>query len=180
VLEPSRLGFELVEEGSLNSGFVLLDTKESTFDETWKPVWGEVSSIRDHYNELLVQPQQKTTGKKLNIRFRLFNAVDWDDTKVLEAEPGDYITYARKAKGTDNWFVGRTNDEEARISHITFGFLDPSKTYLATIYADAPDANYKTNPQAYLIRTIRLTSKSKLDQYCAPGGGYAISIFPEK
>ena len=107
-------------------------------------------------------------------------AVDWDDTKVLEAEPGDYITYARKAKGTDNWFVGRTNDEEARNSHITFDFLDPSKAYLATIYADAPDADYKANPQAYLIRTIRLTSKSKLDQYCAPGGGYAISIFPEK
>jgi glucan 1,4-alpha-glucosidase len=73
VLKPSRLGFELAEQGSLNSGFILLDTKESTFDETWKPVWGEVSSIRNHYNELLVQLQQKTTGKKLDIRFRLFN-----------------------------------------------------------------------------------------------------------
>jgi glucan 1,4-alpha-glucosidase len=73
VLKPSRLGFELVEAGSLNSGFVLLDSKESTFDETWKPVWGEVSSIRNHYNELLAQLQQKTTGKRLNIRFRLFN-----------------------------------------------------------------------------------------------------------
>jgi glucan 1,4-alpha-glucosidase len=106
--------------------------------------------------------------------------VDWDDTKVLEAEPSDYITYARKAKGTDNWFVGRTNDEEARISHISFEFLDPSKTYLATIYADAPNADYKTNPQAYVITRLRLTNKSKLDQYCAPGGGYAISIFLEK
>jgi hypothetical protein len=107
-------------------------------------------------------------------------AVDWDDTKVLEAEPGDYVTYARKAKGTENWFVGRSNDEEARVSHITFDFLDPSKTYLATIYADAPDADYRTNPQAYVIKTLQLTSKSKLDQYCAPGGGYAISVFAQK
>src|ERR1700691_421136 len=73
VLKSSRLGFELIGDGPLNTGFVLLDTKESTFDETWKPVWGEVSSIRNHYNELLVELQQKTTGRKLNIRFRLFN-----------------------------------------------------------------------------------------------------------
>lgn len=106
-------------------------------------------------------------------------AVDWDDTKVLEAEPGDYITYAREAKGTDNWFVGRTNDEEARVSRIIFDFLDPSKTYWATIYADAPDADYRMNPQAYVIRKIQLTSKSKLEQFCAPGGGYAISIIAQ-
>jgi glucan 1,4-alpha-glucosidase len=73
VLKPSRLGFELIGDGPLNTEFVLLDAKESTFDETWKPVWGEVSSIRNYYNELLVQLQQKTTGKKLNIRFRPIN-----------------------------------------------------------------------------------------------------------
>ena len=104
-------------------------------------------------------------------------AIDWDDTKVLEAEPGDYITYARKAKGTENWFVGRTNDETARTSKISFDFLTPKKRYIATVYSDKQDAHYKTNPQAYEIKKYVVTSKSKLSQYCAPGGGYAISIF---
>jgi hypothetical protein len=105
--------------------------------------------------------------------------VDWDDTKVLEAEPGDYITYARNAKGSDNWFVGRTNDEEPRESRIKLDFLDPSKTYLARIYADAPGANFKSNPLAYVVIEKRVTSKSTLDQFCAPGGGYAISIMAQ-
>jgi len=102
--------------------------------------------------------------------------VQWDDTKVLEAEPGDYITYARKAKGSDNWFVGRTNDELARESKISFDFLDPGRKYIATIYADAPDANYETNPQGYVIRKWSVTNTSTLTQKCAPGGGYAISV----
>ncbi|MCE4563189.1 glycoside hydrolase family 97 protein [Maribellus sp. CM-23] len=104
--------------------------------------------------------------------------VDWDETRVLEAEPGDYITYARKGKGTDSWFVGRTNDEVARTSEITFDFLDAGKTYLATVYADAKDADYKTNPKAYEIKKYVVNSQSKLKQLCAPGGGYAISIVP--
>ncbi len=106
--------------------------------------------------------------------------VQWDETLVLEAEPGDYITYARKEKNSDNWFVGRTNDEIARTSEISFDFLDPDRKYVATVYADAKDANYKTNPQAYEIKKYSVTSKSKLKQLCAPGGGYAISIFPVK
>lgn len=102
--------------------------------------------------------------------------VDWDDTKVLEAEPGDYITYARKEKGAENWFVGRTNDENARVSNIRFDFLQPGKKYIATIYSDTKDTHYKTNPKAYQIKKYVVTSKSKLNQFCAPGGGYAISI----
>ena len=102
--------------------------------------------------------------------------VDWDETKVLEAEPGDFITYARKEKGTNNWFVGRTNDEEARVSSIKFDFLTPKKLYIATVYCDQKDAHYKDNPKAYEIKKYFVTSKSKLKQYCAPGGGYAISI----
>jgi hypothetical protein len=105
-------------------------------------------------------------------------AVDWDDSKVLEAEPGDYITIARKAKGKPNWFVGSTCDEQGRTSTINLGFLDPSKKYVATIYADAKDAHYEKNPQAYAIRKVNVTSKTKLTQYCAPGGGYAISLMP--
>jgi alpha-glucosidase len=103
-------------------------------------------------------------------------ALDWDTTIVLEAEPGDYITYARKEKGKNRWFVGRTNDEEKRESNINFDFLTPGKKYIATIYADAKNAHYKDNPQAYTINKYIVTNKSKLKQYCAPGGGYAISI----
>ena len=103
-------------------------------------------------------------------------ALDWDDSKYLEAEPGDYITVARKAKGTGKWFVGSVNGENTRTSNLSFNFLDAGKTYTATVYADAKDAHYKTNPQAYTIRKIKVTRKSKLSQICAPGGGYAISI----
>ncbi|WP_165042749.1 glycoside hydrolase family 97 protein [Dysgonomonas sp. ZJ709] len=104
-------------------------------------------------------------------------AVDWDDSKYLEAEPGGYITVARKAKETNNWFVGNVAGEKGYTSNITFDFLDTDKTYIATIYADAKDAHYKTNPQAYTVRKVVVTNKSKLTQASAPGGGYAISIF---
>ena len=107
-------------------------------------------------------------------------ALDWDETKVLEAEPGDYITFARKEKGTDNWFVGRTNDEEGRSSEIKFDFLDSGQAYIATVYSDHPDAHYRDNPKAYQIKKYQVTKDSRLSQYCAPGGGYAISIFPAK
>ena len=103
-------------------------------------------------------------------------AIDWDDTKVLEAEPGDYITIARKAKSKSSWFIGSTCDENGRTSTINLSFLDPGKKYVATVYADAKDAHYEKNPQAYAIRKVNVTRKSKLAQYCAPGGGYAISV----
>jgi glucan 1,4-alpha-glucosidase len=103
-------------------------------------------------------------------------AVDWDYSKYLEAEPGEYITVARKAKGTGQWFIGSVAGENARTSRISFDFLDAGKTYVATIYADAKDAHYKTKPQAYDIRQILVTGKSILSQNCAPGGGYAISL----
>jgi glucan 1,4-alpha-glucosidase len=103
-------------------------------------------------------------------------AVDWDDTKVLEAEPGDYLTIARKAKGKSTWFIGSGCDENGRTSEISVRFLDPGKKYTATIYGDAKDAHYEKNPQAYTIRNFDVTNQSRLTQYCAPGGGYAISI----
>ncbi|CAL68384.1 glycoside hydrolase family 97 protein [Christiangramia forsetii] len=103
-------------------------------------------------------------------------ALDWDESKYLEAEPGDYITVARKEKGSSNWFVGNVNGNEARTSKIEFDFLEKGKNYVATVYSDAPDAHYKTNPQAYEIKKYRVNSKSKLSQKSVPGGGYAISI----
>lgn len=103
-------------------------------------------------------------------------AVDWDDSKYLEAEPGQYITVARKAKKTGKWFVGSVGGNEPRTSKLDFGFLDPSKNYIATLYTDAKDAHYKTKPQAYTIRKVVVNSKSKLSQFVAAGGGYAISL----
>ena len=107
-------------------------------------------------------------------------AVDWSESNYLEAEPGQYITVARKAKGTNNWFVGNVNGLEPRTSAINFAFLEKGKKYTATIYADGKDANYKTNPQAYTIRKIAVTNKSKLSQLSASGGGYAISIVEDQ
>lgn len=107
-------------------------------------------------------------------------AVDWDDSRYLEAEPGRYITAARKAKGTDNWFIGCTSSEEGHISNLKLDFLDANKKYIATVYADAKDANYKTNPQAYTIYKGVVTAKTLLKLKAAPGGGYAISIMAVK
>ena len=103
-------------------------------------------------------------------------AVDWDESKYLEAEPGEYITIARKAKNKSNWFLGAITNEKARATKISLDFLDANKTYEATIYADAPNASYKTNADKYVITKIKVTSKSILDVALAAGGGCAISI----
>jgi len=102
-------------------------------------------------------------------------AVDWDDTKYLEAEPGDYITVARKAKGSDNWFIGAITDENGRVAKIPFNYLEPKTWYVATIYGDAPDAHWKNNPMAYQIKKVLVNNTSVLKQQLAPGGGVAIS-----
>lgn len=103
-------------------------------------------------------------------------AVDWEESKYLEAEPGQFITVVRKAKGKTAWFLGSVNGATPRTSNVSFDFLEPGKSYIATIYADAKEAHYKTNPQAYTIRKVLVTGKSKLSQWTAAGGGYAISI----
>ena len=109
-------------------------------------------------------------------------AVDWDESVYLEAEPGDYITVARKAKGTGNWFVGNTSDENGHESKLKLDFLDKDKKYVATIYADAKDASWEHNPQAYTITKGIVTSRTELKLKAASGGGYAISIMeaPDK
>jgi len=103
-------------------------------------------------------------------------AVDWDDTKYLEAEPGDYITMARKAKGTADWFVGAITDENSRVAIIPFNFLDQNQWYVATIYGDAATADWKENPMAYQIQKVLVNYKSILNQKLAAGGGVAISL----
>ena len=103
-------------------------------------------------------------------------ACDWDDSRYLEAEPGDYITVARKAKGTDNWFLGGKCDEQGHQSVVKLDFLDKGRKYDCTIYADAPDADYEKNPKAYVItgRTVKKGDVLKLTE--ARGGGFAVSL----
>ena len=103
-------------------------------------------------------------------------AVDWDNTYILEAEPGDYITIARKAKGKNEWYVGGITDENSREAVIDLSFLPVGKKYVATIYADGKTADWRTNPKEYVISTKKVTSKTKLKQRLAPSGGVAISI----
>ena len=103
-------------------------------------------------------------------------AVDWDDSEYIEAEPGDYITVARKAKGTDNWFVGGITDENARTAGFTLDFLTPGKQYVATLYADGKDADYKENPTSYQIKKGIVTNKTKISVWEARSGGFALSL----
>lgn len=103
-------------------------------------------------------------------------AVDWDQSEYIEAEPGDYITIARKAKGSDNWFVGGITDENARVATFALNFLDPDKKYVATLYADGADADYQTNPTAYTIRKGIVTNKTKMNIKEARSGGFALSL----
>ncbi|MBT9392089.1 glycoside hydrolase family 97 protein [Hymenobacter sp. NST-14] len=104
--------------------------------------------------------------------------VDWDDTRILLAEPGEYVTIARQAKGLDEWYVGSITDENARRQEVKLDFLTPGQRYEATVYADGPGASWDKNPMAYRIRKLNVTRKSTLKLQLAPGGGAAVSIKP--
>ena len=105
-------------------------------------------------------------------------ACDWDRSLYLEAEPMEYIVAARKAKGSDQWFIGGVTGMEPHASAIKLDFLDPNRKYEATIYQDAKDANYLTNPQAYVISRKTVNSKTVLKLNAVPGGGFAVSLKP--
>ncbi|WP_276480164.1 glycoside hydrolase family 97 protein [Paraflavitalea pollutisoli] len=105
-------------------------------------------------------------------------AVDWDDTKIIEAEPGDYITIARKAKGKADWYLGAITDENARTAVTPLDFLDKGQMYVAVIYGDAPDADWKNNPEAYRIERWLVNSSTVLKLKQAPGGGAAVQLKP--
>ena len=102
--------------------------------------------------------------------------VDWQESVYLEAEPGRYITIARKDKHSDNWYVGNTSNENGHTSELLLNFLDKNKKYEATIYADAKNADWQTNPKAYTITKQKVNAKTKLKLTAAKGGGYAIKI----
>ncbi len=105
-------------------------------------------------------------------------AVDWQDSKYLEAEPGDYLTVARKEKNGERWFLGAITDENARDTEIKLDFLSPNKKYKAIVYQDGKDADWKNNPKSYTIKTLEVTCKSKIKLHLCNGGGTAISFQP--
>ncbi|OJW76033.1 MAG: alpha-glucosidase [Spirosoma sp. 48-14] len=105
--------------------------------------------------------------------------VDWDDTKIIAAEPGDYITIARKTKGKDSWYLGAITDENSRDISVDLDFLEPGKTYEATIYRDALTADWQSNPEAYVIEKKPVNSKTRLPIHLAKGGGCAIQFLKQ-
>jgi len=105
-------------------------------------------------------------------------AVDWDDTRILEAEPGDYITIARKAKNEDEWYIGAITDEQPRTADIVLNYLTPKRWYVATLYIDAPDAHWQNNPMAYKIQNFLVNDETRLKIALANGGGAAVSVKP--
>lgn len=120
-------------------------------------------------------------GKRMDaFQFIKDVAVDWDDTKYLAAEPGEYLYVARKAKGSGSWFVGAISNEQARSFETDLSFLEKGKTYQATIYRDADNASWDGNPTAYTIEKRRVTAGTKLTVKLAPGGGAAISLIEVK
>jgi hypothetical protein len=130
------------------------------------------------YSPLQMAADLPETYEKFADAFQFIKdvAVDWDDSYIIEAEPGDYLTIARKAKGKNEWYVGSITDENARTATVKFDYLPKGKTYEAIIYADGKDASFDKNPQSYVIRKMKVNSKTDLKQQVAPGGGFAISI----
>jgi hypothetical protein len=104
--------------------------------------------------------------------------VDWDETRILEAEPGDYVAIARKAKNKDEWYIGSITDEQPRTSNISLNYLTPKRMYVATIYSDRADAHWENNPMAYQIQNFIVNDQTKLKINLASGGGAAISLKP--
>jgi len=104
--------------------------------------------------------------------------VDWDDTRILDAEPGDYLTIARKAKNRDEWYIGAITDEQARSVTIPLSYITPQRPYVATLYIDAADAHWQSNPMAYQIQHFLVNDRTNLKIALASGGGAAISLRP--
>ena len=123
-------------------------------------------------------PEHYMIDGKIHPAFQFITdvGVDWETSKVLDGEIGDYVVIARKEKGSANWFVGGVTDENNRTLSVNFDFLDNDTVYEATVYKDAAEAHYNTNPEAYKIEKMDVRKGEKLDIDLAPGGGFAISL----
>ena len=176
------LPFTRLQGGPMDYTPGILETQLKTWSNNTSYVHttlvGQLALYVTFYSPLQMAADLPENYEKYDDAFQFIRdvAVDWDNSIYLEAEPADYITVARKAKGTDNWFVGGKCDENGHKSTVKLDFLDKGRKYECTIYADAKDANYKTNPKAYTItrRTVKKGDTLKLTE--APGGGFAISL----
>lgn len=176
------LPFTRLQGGPMDYTPGILETQLSTWSDnkSWvrTTLVGQLALYVTMYSPLQMVADLPENYAKFNDAFQFIKdvACDWDDSRYLEAEPADYITVARKAKGTNNWFVGGKCDENGHKSIVRLDFLDKGRKYECTIYADGKDAHYKDNPKAYTI-TKRMVKKGdvlKLTE--APGGGFAISL----
>lgn len=179
------LPFTRLQGGPMDYTPGILETQLNTWSENTSFVHttlvGQLSIYLVMYSPLQMAADLPENYMKYYDAFQFIRdvAVDWDDSKYLEAEPGDYITVARKAKGTDNWFVGGKCDENGHKAVVKLDFLDKGRKYDCTIYADAKDAHYEKNPKAYEI-THKIVKKGdvlKLQE--APGGGFAVSLIAQ-
>lgn len=178
------LPFTRLQGGPMDYTPGILETQLSTWSDNphfvHTTLVGQLALYVTMYSPIQMVADLPENYAKFDDAFQFIRdvAVDWDDSKYLEAEPGDYITIARKAKGIDNWFIGGKCDENGHKSVVKLDFLDEGKKYECAIYQDAKDAHYETNPKAYTIvrRTVKKGDVLKLQQ--APGGGFAVSLKP--
>ena len=177
------LPFTRLQGGPMDYTPGILETQIGTWKEGSKSyvhttLCGQLALYLVMYSPLQMAADLPENYAKYDDAFQFIRdvAVDWDDSRYIEAEPGDYITVARRAKGTDNWFVGGKCDENGHRAIVKLDFLDPGRRYECTIYKDAPDADYEKNPKAYVItrRTVKRGQTIKVDE--ARGGGFAVSL----
>ena len=176
------LPFTRLQGGPMDYTPGILETQLKTWSDNPNYVHttlvGQLALYLTMYSPLQMAADLPENYKKYDDAFQFIRdvACDWDDSKYLEAEPARYITVARKAKGTDNWFVGGKCNEDGHKSTVRLDFLDKGRKYECTIYADAKDASFDKNPKAYVItkRTVKRGDVLHLTE--APGGGFAISI----
>ena len=176
------LPFTRLQGGPMDytQGIFVTKLSEWSNNTSWARITiaGSLALYLTMYSPLQMAADLPENYEKFDDAFQFIRdvACDWDDSRYLEAEPADYITVARKAKGTDNWFIGGKCDENGHTAVIKLDFLDKGRKYDCTIYADAKDAHYETNPQAYTItkKVVKAGQTLKLQE--APGGGFAISL----
>lgn len=178
------LPFTRLQGGPMDYTPGILETQLSTWSDN--PSWvrttlcGQLALYLTMYSPLQMAADLPESYEKYDDAFQFIRdvATDWDDSRYLEAEPARYITVARKAKGTDRWFIGGKCNEDGHQSDLRLDFLDKGKKYVCTVYADAKDADYEKNPKAYTITRRTVKQGDRLRLKMAPGGGFAVSLFP--
>lgn len=178
------LPFTRLQGGPMDYTPGILETQLSTWSDN--PSWvrttlcGQLALYLTMYSPLQMAADLPENYEKYDDAFQFIRdvATDWDDSRYLEAEPARYITVARKAKGTDRWFIGGKCNEDGHQSDLRLDFLDKGKKYVCTVYADAKDADYEKKPKAYTITRRMVKQGDRLRLKMAPGGGFAVSLFP--